>query len=147
MSLQDRPTARELLEAVAGFLEHDAAPVLDARLRFHARVAANALRILEREWELEPAQRERQRALLTGLLGHDGEPAALWAELAAAVREGALDGRRAELLAVLREITAQKLAIANPGYTAPDLAGRADVAVEPRARGEIRREGSRWTTD
>ena len=125
MSLQDRPTARELLDAVAGFLEQDAAPALDARLRFHALVAANVLRILEREWELGPAQRERQRALLAGLLGHDGEPAALWAELAAAVREGALDGRRAELVAVLREITAQKRAIANPGYT----------------------EGSRWTTD
>jgi Domain of unknown function (DUF6285) len=125
MSLQDRPTARELLDAVAGFLEQDVGPLLDTRLRFHARVAANALRILEREWELGPAQRERQRVLLAGLLGRDGEPAALWTELAAAIRAGALDGRRQEVLAVLREITAQKLAIASPGYT----------------------EGSRWTTD
>jgi len=117
VSLQDRPTATELLDAVAGFLEHDAGPLLDARLRFHARVAANALRILGREWELGPVQRERQRALLTGLLGHGGEPAELWAELARDIRAGAMDGRRAQLLTVLREITRQKLEVANPGYT------------------------------
>ena len=125
MSLQDRPTARELLDAVAGFLELDVMPLLDARLRFHARVAVNVLRIVEREWELGPAQRARQLALLGGLLGHEDEPAALWAELAAAIRAGGLDGRRDEVVSVLREITAQKLEIANPGYT----------------------EGSRWTTD
>ena len=117
MSLQDRPTAPELLDAVAGFLEQDVAPLLDARLRFHARVAVNVLRILEREWEMAPAQRERQRELLRALLGRDGEPAELWAGLARAIREGALDGSRSDVLAALREITAQKLAIANPGYT------------------------------
>ncbi|HXM58305.1 MAG TPA: DUF6285 domain-containing protein [Candidatus Dormibacteraeota bacterium] len=116
MSLQDRPAGAELLEAVAGFLELDAAPALDARLRFHARVAANVLRVVQREWALEPVQRERQRMVLAALLAHEGEPAALWAELAAAIRDGRLDDRRAELVAALREITAQKLAIANPGY-------------------------------
>jgi hypothetical protein len=116
VSLQDRPAAPELLDAVADFLERDVAPALDARLRFHARVAANVLRIVEREWGLGAAQRERQRTLLAGLLGRDGEPDALWAELAAAIRAGRLDDRRAEVVAALREITAQKLAIANPGY-------------------------------
>jgi hypothetical protein len=116
-SLQDRPTAPELLDAVAGFLEQDVAPLLDARLRFHARVAVNALQIVRREWEQGPAQRERQRELLGGLLEHDGEPADLLVELARAIREGSLDGRRAAVVADLREITAQKLAIANPGYT------------------------------
>jgi Domain of unknown function (DUF6285) len=117
VSLQDRPTAPELLEAVAGFLEQDAAPLLDARLRFHARVAANVLRILQREWGMGPAQRERQAELLSGLLGHAGEPAELWAELARDIRDGALEHRREDVVAVLREITAQKLAIASPGYT------------------------------
>jgi hypothetical protein len=117
VTIQDRPTAAELLEAVAGFLELDAAPELDARLRFHARVAANVLRIVAREWELGPGQRERQRELLAGLLGRDAAPEELWAELARAIRAGALDGRRAEVAAALREITAQRLAIASPGYT------------------------------
>jgi Domain of unknown function (DUF6285) len=117
VTLQDRPAAVELLAAVAAFLEDDAAPRLDARLRFHARVAANVLRILRREWELGPAQAERQRALLAGLLGRDGETEELWAELARAIRAGTLDDRHDDVVAVLREITAQKLAIANPGYT------------------------------
>ncbi len=117
MSLQDRPSAPELLDAVAGFLEEDVAPLLDARLRYHARVAVNVLRILEREWEQAPAQHARQEELLSGLLGHAGEPAELWTELAHVIRQGALDERRADVVAVLREITAQKLAIANPGYT------------------------------
>jgi hypothetical protein len=116
LTLQDRPAAPELLDAVAGFLEDDVAPLLDARLRFHARVAVNVLRIVRREWEVGAAQGSRQGELLAGLLGHEGEPAELWALLAGAIRSGALDGRRAEVVAVLREITALKLAIANPGY-------------------------------
>ena len=114
--MQDRPTAAELLDAVAGFLEQDVAPLLDARLRFHARVAANVLRILQREGELGPSQLARQRELLAGLLGRDAGVPELWAELASAIRNGEFDGREADLLPVLREVTAQKLAIANPGY-------------------------------
>jgi hypothetical protein len=117
VTLQDRPTAVELLDAVAGFLEQDVAPALDARLRFHARVAVNVLRIVRREWELGPDQSGPQRALLAGLLGHDGDPAELWAELARSIRGGVLDDRRDDVVAALREITAQKLAIDNPGYT------------------------------
>ena len=123
--MQDRPTAPELLDAVAGFIEHDAAPLLDARLRFHARVAVNVLRIVAREWEIAPGQRDRHRRLLAVLLGHDGDPAALWAELARAVRAGELDDRQAELVAALRQITADRLAIANPGYAEADDARRA----------------------
>lgn len=118
--MQDRPTASELLDAVAGFVEHDAAPLLDARLRFHARVAVNVLRTLQRELALAPSQLARQRELLAGLLGSDAEVAELWVELANAIRQGDFDDRQDELITVLREVTAQKLAIANPGYTSTD---------------------------
>ena len=118
--MQDRPTASELLDAVAGFVEQDAAPLLDARLRFHARVAVNVLRTLQRELALAPSQLVRQRELLAGLLGRDAEVAEMWVELAHAIRQGDFDDRREELIAVLREVTAQKLAIANPGYTSTD---------------------------
>jgi hypothetical protein len=115
--VQDRPTAPELLDAVAAFLEHDVAPRLDARQRFHARVAVNVLGILRREWELAPAQEAVQTELLTGLLGRSGSVRELSVELAAAIRSGGLDDREPEVRAALREITRQKLAIANPGYT------------------------------
>jgi len=118
--MQDRPTAAELLDAVAGFLEEDVAPLLDARLRFHARVAINVLRILQREGELGPSQLARQREVLAALLGRDAEVPELWAELASAIRDGDFDRREAELLPALREITEQKLAIANPRYTSHD---------------------------
>ena len=118
--MQDRPTASELLDAVAGFLEHDAARSLDARLRYHARVSVNVLRTLQRELALAPSQLARQRELLTGLLGRDAEVAELWVDLADAIRRGDFDDRQEDLIPVLREITAQKLAIANPGYTTTD---------------------------
>ena len=48
-STYGRPTARELLEAVREFLAGPVAAGGDGSLRFHARVAANALAIVERE--------------------------------------------------------------------------------------------------
>lgn len=114
--MQDRPSAAELLDAVASFLVSETAPRLDSRLRFHARVAANVLGIVRRELELAPSQLAVQRELLTGLLGRHGDPPELWAQLAAEIRAGVFDDRQEELTAVLRTITAQKLAIANPEY-------------------------------
>jgi hypothetical protein len=47
--LHGRPTARELLDAVRGFLSDDVMVNTTGRLSFHARVAANMLAIVERE--------------------------------------------------------------------------------------------------
>jgi aminoglycoside phosphotransferase (APT) family kinase protein len=44
-----RPTARELLDAVRGFLLDDVVPATSGRVSFHARVAANAIAIVERQ--------------------------------------------------------------------------------------------------
>ena len=55
---QDRPTASELLAAIADLLREEVTPVLDKaepRLGFQMRVAANSLAILEREARLGPA--------------------------------------------------------------------------------------------
>ncbi len=114
--MQDRPSASELLDAVASFLLSEVAPDLDSRRRFHARVAANVLGIVRREWDLAPSQLALQREMLSGLLARQGDPPELWAQLAAQIRAGVFDDRHGELMAVLRVITAQKLAIANPEY-------------------------------
>lgn len=50
-----RPTARELLDAVRGYLTDDVMPQTSGRLSFHARVAANMLAIVERELAQPPS--------------------------------------------------------------------------------------------
>src|SRR5262250_759629 len=58
--MQDRPTALELLGAVARFLDEEIVPVTEGRRQFLSRVAANVLRLVERELVCaeEHAQRE-----------------------------------------------------------------------------------------
>jgi len=108
--LHGRPTAAELLDAVREFLATDVAASGDGRLRFHARVAANAVAIVERELRLRDEQEAAHRAALARL-GMRSE-----AELAAAIRSGALDARMVEVVTVVRETVRARLDVANPGY-------------------------------
>jgi aminoglycoside phosphotransferase (APT) family kinase protein len=110
-SVHDRPGVDELLAAAAGFLSADLAD-LEPRLRFHARVAANAVAIARRELLLGPAQRAAHQARLARLECTDD------AALVAAIRSGSLDDRWDEVLAAVRASTIDKLAVANPRYLA-----------------------------
>jgi hypothetical protein len=103
-----RPTAAELVAAVAEFLETDVRAAASGQVNFHARVAANALRMVERE--LLVASREDVRDALAGL-GFDDE-----AELAAAIRTGALDNDGEKLMSCLRTLVRHRLSVAHPGY-------------------------------
>ena len=69
--MQDPPNAAQVLDVVATLLTDDVMPELDGRKRFHVRVAANLLRILEREWTLEGTHQLADRAALAGLLEED----------------------------------------------------------------------------
>jgi aminoglycoside phosphotransferase (APT) family kinase protein len=107
--LHGRPTAAELIAAVAEFLEGDIREATTGQVNFHARVAANALRMVERE--LLNGGGENTRAALARL-GFADEAA-----LAAAIRAGALDGRTgADITACLRTLVQHRLAAAHPGY-------------------------------
>ncbi len=106
----DAPSAGQLIEAVREWLERDVVPATEGRLRFHARVAVNVLGMVEREIELGPAHAEAHRARLARLGVADDT------ELAAAIRRGDFDDRAPELRDLLREATADKLAVANPRY-------------------------------
>ncbi|MFM9035374.1 MAG: DUF6285 domain-containing protein, partial [Mycobacterium sp.] len=77
-------------------------------VNFHALVAANALRIVEREL-LDDTAAEPLAALRR--LGYPSE-----AGLSAAIRAGELDRRAPEALACLRSVVGHRLAISNPGY-------------------------------
>ncbi|GGO63750.1 DUF6285 domain-containing protein [Nonomuraea cavernae] len=105
----DVPTAAQLVAAVRDFLAADVLPAVDGRVRFHARVAINVLGMVERELELGPAQAREHAARLEALgVGSD-------AELAAAVREGRLDGDDT-LAPLLKQAVRAKLLVANPGH-------------------------------
>jgi hypothetical protein len=116
-SLQDRPSAAELLEAVREFLERDVLGAVDGRVGFHTRVAVNALGIVERELVLGPTLDATTRGRLAAFLGHDDDLARLIAELATRIRSGALDDEP-ETAAVTREIVRAKLEVSNPRYLA-----------------------------
>jgi hypothetical protein len=116
---QDRPTAAELLAAIADFLREEALPALDKaepRLGFQMRVAANSLAILEREARLGPAADLREHERLVKLLGRDGSLDELNRELARQIRTGQRDERDAALMAHLEATIADKIAIANPKW-------------------------------
>ena len=103
-----RPLAAELVAAVAEFLETDVREATSGQVNFHARVAANALRIVERE--LLDEDEADSRAALAGLGFADEEG------LAAAIRAGELDGRAEDVIACLRTLVGRRLAVAHPGY-------------------------------
>jgi Domain of unknown function (DUF6285) len=106
----DAPNATELLEAVREWIDREVVPGTEGRLRFHARVAANVLGIVERELELGPDQAAAHERRLAGL------GVASDAELAAAIRRRDFDERADELRALLLETVLDKLAVANPRY-------------------------------
>lgn len=110
--LNGRPTAAELVAAVAEFLEGDVRDNTSGSVNFHALVAANVLRTVEREL-LDDSAGEPLAALAA--LGFDDEEA-----LAAAIRAGDLDGRAGEVVPCLRALVRHRLAIAHPGYERPD---------------------------
>ena len=116
--MQNLPSARELLTAVREFLNNVAMPELSGRTRFHARVAANVLGIVERELELGTATDERELERLRALLDGDGSLLALNAELCERIRRGELGLDDAALTHHLWRTTLDKLAIDQPNYVA-----------------------------
>lgn len=110
-----RPTAAELVAAVAEFLDtaflnRDGRGPTDGQVNFHSRVAANALRIVERE--LHDASSGVPIQALAGL-GFADEAA-----LAAAIRAGELEDRPAAVAACLYTLVRHRLSIDHPGYDA-----------------------------
>lgn len=106
--LHYKPTAAELVAAVAEFLEGEVRDATSGAVNFHARIAANVLRTVEREL-IDDTAAEPRAALAT--LGFDDEAA-----LAAAVRAGDFDGRGGDVFPTLRALVAHRLRVAHPGY-------------------------------
>jgi hypothetical protein len=116
--VQDKPTAVELLRVIREFVETQAMPRLEGRTAFHARVAVNALAIVERELEQGPAAADAERARLRALLGRDGTLDELNRELCRRIRAGEVTAESPDLRAHLWETTVAKVAIDQPSYAA-----------------------------
>jgi hypothetical protein len=107
----DRPSGPALLNAVRDFLATEVG-VSDPVLKFHARVAANALRIAEREALLAPAHEQAHRKRLAALGCADDQ------DLCAKIRDGSLDHRFGDVTEATRAAVVDKLTVANPAHLA-----------------------------
>lgn len=127
--MQDRPTAGELLEVVAQFLEREIVPTTTGSRRFQALVAANVMRIVTREIQLEETHTREEVGALAALLDRPHPSTdtieelrrsaqSLNQELCERIRAGELDSKsaRARIVEALRRIVQNKLVIANPRY-------------------------------
>lgn len=106
----DRPDAAALIDAVRAFLAEEVATGADERRRFHARVAASALRVARRELLLRDEHHAAHLRRLATLGCRDD------AELAHAIRDGRLDHRFDDVTAVVRDTVTDKLIVANPRH-------------------------------
>ncbi|HSG87651.1 MAG TPA: DUF6285 domain-containing protein [Pseudomonadales bacterium] len=118
MSVQ-RPDTGELVTAVREFIEGEVIAALTGSTAFHARVAVNVLKIVERELETGAALDGADGARLAALLGHEGDAPdadALSAELSERIRAGDLGLDTAGLAEHLRASVMGRLSIDNPRY-------------------------------
>ena len=109
-SPHDRPTARELLEAVAEWMGRDLPQHLDPRTAFHARVARNILEMVSREIDTAVESSRAQEAAWTALGVRSNE------QLSDLIRKGVFDSDLAGLIGVLRPVIRHKVWVADPKW-------------------------------
>jgi hypothetical protein len=124
--MQDRPTAPELLDALAELLFADVREWVPRERRFQILVAANVCAVVARELRAGDEPTLADASLFRRLLGESGPEASgedpeaeareLAAELAREIRAGRLDGEIEAVAAELREHVRRKLDVARPGY-------------------------------
>ena len=118
------PRTEELALAVAAWIDQ-IRPGLDPRNAFLARVAANAMATIGREITQGPAAEAAAVAAMAEVLGRAGTYDDLNAELCARIHSGDLTVETPGLLAALRIMADDQLAIDQPSYK-PE--GRASLA-------------------
>jgi len=116
--MQDRPDNRELLECVEDFLRDDLLPELEGGRSYQLRVALNLLGILKRQLLHADEQHLTESNRLGKLVAHgEGDTLeSLNKRLCDAIGSGEMDESFETVLAALKAITADKLAVVRPGY-------------------------------
>lgn len=123
-TVHDPPSAAELIGAVRELLEQEVLEATEGRLRFHVRVAANVLGMVERELGEDPAVVAELADRLAALTGDAPAPEIRdrLAALAGAVRTGRLAPTDPRLGGFLRDLVRAKLAVSDPRRLSPDPA-------------------------
>jgi Domain of unknown function (DUF6285) len=115
--MQDQPSPREILGAIAAFLRNTVVLNSDARSAFQARVAANALDLVRRQLELGAAGEAAEERRVQALLGRAGTLAELNSALADALASGAMGLSSPGVVEHLRATTLEKLQVDQPNYS------------------------------
>jgi len=131
--MHDRPSIHELLDVVQSFLDEEIVPATKGRKQFLARVAANCVRMVDRELAGEREQFERAWRGLNELSGTEPSPTGRLEQAEAVrgrlgllcekIREGAFDEdseRYEPLLGFVRGRVRDKLEVSNPRLLAAD---------------------------
>ena len=114
--MQDEPTPKELIRAVADFLRGDIAPLISGHQAFKLRVAINALDLVTRQITREPASDTTEIARLSQLLAMQGSLGELNRVLADRIAKGEVDLQTPGLADHLWQTTMDKLAVDQPNY-------------------------------
>ena len=145
--MQDTPDPDTLLTAVSRFLREQALPQLSGHTAFHARVAANVLDIVARQWRVRPIDDPAEIARLQRLpgVGDASETAPTQGEtplsdetalqrlnqrLCAEIAAGRLGLDSPELVDHLWRTTMSKLAVDQPRYETYRRLTAADDSVQ-----------------
>jgi hypothetical protein len=121
--MQTRPDITLIIEAVAQHLLHDVLPDMPPGKAYHVRVAANALRLIQRELRLMPIAIAAERERLSELLGESGSISSsdndlLNRRLAGRIANGEVGFDTPLLIDHLWKTTLAQLAIDQPNYGA-----------------------------
>src|SRR5471032_1675927 len=116
--MQDEPTPKELIKAVADFLRSDIAPGISGHNAFKLRVSINALDLVTRQLALEESSDAAEAARLSRLLGIQGSLTELNRALADRIAKGEADLQTPGLSEHLWQTTLAKLAVDQPNYAA-----------------------------
>ena len=114
--MQDEPTPKELIKAVADFLRSDIAPVVSGHNAFKLRVSINALDLVTRQLKLEEGSDAAEASRLSRLLGKQGSLGELNRMLADRIAKGEIDLQTPDLADHLWQTTMDKLAVDQPNY-------------------------------
>jgi hypothetical protein len=132
--MQDEPTAKELVKAVADFLRDDILPAIaGGHSAFKLRVAINALDLVTRELTMAGDSDAAENARLAQLMGVHGTLMDLNKAFAADLASGEISLASPGVADHLWQTTMEKLAVDQPNYASyrEELARDANTASPP----------------